>query len=452
MSKINRFLKFYPLPYFLILIAVIFSPGKVIAIEMKSETGTVHIVSSGESLNGIARRYSANSGILTHGELVSEIQKLNGISGTLIHPKQRLLIPMVQSNPIVARTVAKPKNFKARGIYINRYSMGSKKLTELVNDAINSGCNAVILDAKDMSGQLSYPSRVKLAQEIGSNNNPVVSSVSVLIRYLHEKGLHVVVRQVLFFDPILAAQRPELTLHSATTGEQLTEKGKTGWVDPSRPEVQKYNLDIARELAELGVDEIQFDYIRYPTTENIRETRAGPGKTETTRHEIITAFLARAKRELAPFKVLLSIDVLAISGWGHPEDTRLTGQKIEDLAQYIDVISPMIYPSHFSGPFQGVAHPGDQPFKLVTKSYRKFLHLLKNSDVTIRPWIQAFPYGTSIFNKTYILEELRALAQLNSGGWLLWSAGNKYRVSWRALALWNEPELDDDLLFEQSTL
>jgi hypothetical protein len=310
----------------------------------------------------------------------------------------------------------------------------------------------VILDAKDMSGQLSYSSKVDLAGEIGSNRTPVVSDISKMIHLLHEKGLHVVVRQVLFFDPILAVKRPDLVLHSRTTGKPLTEKGNIGWVDPNRPAVQKYNLDIAKELASLGADEIQFDYIRYPTSSNIRETSAGPGHTETIRHEIITDFLARAQRELKPFNVLLSIDVFGIIGWGRPEDIQMTGQNIVDLAKYCDVISPMIYPSHFYGPFQGIARPADQPFELVSESYRRFSNLLKNSDVTIRPWIQAFPYRTSVFDKTYILEELRALAQSKSPGWLLWSSGNVYHVSWKALAQWNGLEPDIDLDLEQSTL
>jgi hypothetical protein len=272
-----------------------------------------------------------------------------------------------------------------------------------------------------------------------------------MIHHLHEKGLHVVVRQVVFFDPILAVKRPDLALHSKTTGKPLTENGKIGWVNPNEPTVQEYNLDVAKELAGLGVDEIQFDYIRCPTSKNIRETGAGPDQTEITRHEVITGFLARARRELAPFKVLLSIDVFGIVAWGRPEDLQSTGQKLEDLAKYCDVISPMIYPSHFYGPFQGITRPADQPFKLVSETCRRFSNLLEDSNVTLRPWIQAFPYGTSVFDKTYILEELRALAQSKSRGWLLWSAGNVYRVSWKALAQWNELAQENELVLGQST-
>ncbi len=436
--------------FYIISLGIIFSPGEVSAKKIKNEAGLIHIVAPGESLIRIAHRYFPYSGVMAIEDLIGEIKEINSISGSLIRPKQRLMIPLEHSTPIVARTVPKPRDFEARGIYVNRYSMGSKKMRRLVSEMINSGGNTVILDAKDMSGRLSYPSRVNMAREIGSNSSPAISDVSKMIRRLHEKELHVVVRQVLFYDPILAARRPDLALHSRTAGKLLTEKGKVGWVDPNQPTVQNYNLEIAKELAGLGVDEIQFDYIRYPTSRNIRET--GSGKTGIIRHEIITGFLARAQRELASFEVLLSIDVFAITGWGRPEDIQITGQKIEDLAKYCDVVSPMIYPSHFSGPFQGISHPADQPFELVLQSYRRFSRLLKNSNVTIRPWIQAFPYGTSTFDKAYVLEELRALAQSKSRGWLLWSAGNVYQVSWQALTLWNEQVAGDESIPGQSIL
>jgi hypothetical protein len=101
------------------------------------------------------------------------------------------------------------------------------------------------------------------------------------------------------------------------------------------------------------------------------------------------------------------------------------------------VICPMIYPSHFYGPFQDMANPGAQPFLVVSETCRRFSSFLKNSEVTLRPWVQAFPFGTKSFNEKYIHEELRALAQSKARGWLFWSAGNAYDHAWKALALWN---------------
>jgi hypothetical protein len=254
-------------------------------------------------------------------------------------------------------------------------------------------------------------------------------------------------RLVLFYDQLLATEKPEFALRDSITAEPLVENGKVAWVDPSHPTVQEYNLAIARELAEMGVDEIQFDYIRFPTKKNIVNAESGPDGQSTPRDKIITDFLAQAQSELAPYKVLLSIDVFGIIAWGRSEDIEMTGQKVEDLAKHCDVISPMIYPSHFHRHFQGIANPNDQPYLLVSETCQRFERFLTNSQATLRPWIQAFPLGTNNFDEDYVLEQLRALDGSRARGWLLWSAGNQYDVVWKALAQWEDVPLETTISF-----
>lgn len=425
------------------LLVVIFClPGAIFATNVTEITEFVHRVLPGESLNKIANQYLSLTKSFSLGNLVEEIKKINNISGSLIRPNQRLVIPLVQSTSETAMTVPKQADFEAKGIYLNRYTMASKKMTRLIDELIPAGGNTVILDGKDMSGRLSYPSRVNLATEIGANKNPIIRDPGRLFNYLHKRGLHIVVRIVLFYDPLLVAKKPELGLRSISGGRVL-EKGKAAWVDPFHLTVQQYNLDIAKELAEMGADEIQFDYMRFPTTKSSRNLPYGPGEQEIPRHMIITDFLKEARRVLAPYKVLLSIDVFGITAWGYKKDVEATGQNLKELAKYCDVISPMIYPSHFSRPFQGIANPGVQPYRLVFEACKKFSALLEGSNVTLRPWIQAFPWRAGRFNKDYILEELRALRQSKARGWLLWSAGNVYRVAWKALAEWNDSDVNE---------
>ncbi|UCG65816.1 MAG: hypothetical protein JSW12_01825, partial [Deltaproteobacteria bacterium] len=289
---------------------------------------------------------------------------------------------------------------------------------------------------------LSYPSRVALANEIGADASPVINDPAKLFHYLHQKGLHVSVRLVLFYDPFLATKRPELALCGENNGNHQTELAKGLWVDPAHPAVQEYNLSIAKELAEMGVDEIQFDYIRYPTSESFQNSRYSFDEDSIPRNRIITDFLARVYKELTPYKVLLSVDVFGIMGWDRQEDILMTGQKIEELARHCDVVCPMIYPSHFTSPFQGIAQPGREPFLMVSETCKRFSSFLKNSKATLRPWIQAFPLGAGNFSEDYILEELRALDQSYSSGWMLWSAGNAYDVAWKALDQWNKRSLE----------
>ena len=426
--------------YLLVFFLICFTPvdRKSWAKNIQKDTNMVHRVSPGESLHKIARRYLPLTEELTVADLVEKIKVLSGLQSSLIRPQQRLVIPLVRSTPVVAKTVPKQTDFDARGIYVNRYSMACQKMKRLMEKLIASGGNTVILDGKDMSGNLSYPSKVSLASEIGASSRRVTSDLAKLIDYLHKRKIHVVVRLVLFFDPLLAEKKPELALHSMATGYPLMENGKVAWVNPAHPDVQDYNLAVAKELAEMGVDEIQFDYIRFPTTKDVQEEKAIQDGQATPRHKVITDFLARARKELAFYQVLLSIDVFGIMAWDRLEDLQMTGQKIEDLARHCDVISPMIYPSHFHGPFQGIADPGDEPYRLVLETCRRFSGFLKDSNVTLRPWIQAFPLGADNFDENYVFEQLRALDDSKARGWLLWSAGNSYDIAWKALVQWGD--------------
>lgn len=436
----------------LIISLFLFFPCPTFARDFNNGTEFFHRVLPGESLSEIARLYLPLTEAYTVRDLIRKIQERNGLNGTMIRSNQCLLIPLVRSSPVVSQTVPKRRDFEAKGIYVNRYSMACRKMTRLINALIALGGNTVILDGKDMSGRLSYPSRVDLAREIGASTTPSISDPVKLFHDLHEKGIHVGIRIVLFYDPLLASKRPDLAVRSITTGDPWTENGKQAWVDPYQPTVQRYNLEIARELAEMGVDEIQFDYIRFPAMGNTRDVGYSFDEHVISKHKIITDFLAQAHRELAPYKVLLSVDVFGVMGWSRPEDIQITGQKIEDLARHCDVISPMIYPSHFYGPFESITNPGDHPFFFVSETCRRFSALLEGKEVTIRPWIQAFPFGTSTFSEEYILEELRALSQSETIGWLFWSAGNAYDVAWKALAQWNNGDLKQEGIETQFSL
>jgi hypothetical protein len=416
----------------------IFLPSANSARDFETKTALQHQVSPGESLSKIAQRYFPLTAAQTLKELILKIRERNGLRGTMIHPDQQLLIPVVRSRPVVARTIPKEKDFEAKGIYVNRFTMASPKMTRLMNRLISVQGNTMILDGKDMSGRLSFPSGVDLAGVIGAAAGPMVRDPAKLFHALHRRGIHICIRLVVFHDPLLAKKKPDLAIQSLKTGGPWEEDGEPKWVNPFHPAVQRYNLDIARELASMGVDEIQFDYIRFPTRGNIGDADYGFDRCMTPKHRVITEFLATAHRELAPSGVLVSIDVFGVMGWERPEDIRMTGQKIDDLVQHCDVISPMIYPSHFYGPFENMDNPGDQPFHCVSETCRKFATILRNSEVTLRPWIQAFPFGTSRFDEAYVLEELRALSESETSGWLLWSAGNAYDVSWKALNRWND--------------
>ena len=196
---------------------------------------------------------------------------------------------------------------------------------------------------------------------------------------------------------------PELAVKSHKTGQPWRENGKLVWTDPSQPKVQEYDIALAKKAAEAGADEIQFDYVRFPA-EGDQKDASFYFQTEHPdwhRSDVIADFLKHAYAEIHPTGALLSLDVFGIMAWQRPVDLAHTGQDIVRMAKYCDVLSPMIYPSHFFG-MDGIAHPGDAPEHFIGESMERFEKITQGSGVVIRPWLQAFRWRTKTYSPKYI--------------------------------------------------
>lgn len=332
-----------------------------------------------------------------------------------------------------ATQTAKPKNFEAKGIYMTATSMQIDRFYKLVDGLQKAGGNTVVFDAKDEDGIVSYKSNVPLAKQIGASEQGPLRDLKKRVDYLHSKGIHVVGRICLFHDPILAKKRPDLALKTYA-GKAFPEKGKPAWSDPYLPAVQQYNIDLAKELVAQGVDEVQFDYIRYPAQGKIKEINYGFDPAKTPKHTVITGFLKRAYDEMHRAGKLVSIDVYGVIAWQQSIDERITGQRVQDLAKYTDAICPMVYPSHFGPGFDKYSKPGDQPYYFVSKGVAKLSKLTEGSGVTIRPWLQAFPWRVSNYGPAYVTTQLKAARDEKAIGWMMWNAGNKYEAAYSGIS------------------
>jgi hypothetical protein len=206
------------------------------------------------------------------------------------------------------------------------------------------------------------------------------------------------------------------------------------WTDPSQPKVQEYDIALAKKAAEAGVDEIQFDYVRFPA-EGDQKDASFAFQTEHPqwhRADVIADFLKHAYAELHPKGVLLSLDVFGIMAWQRQVDLAHTGQDIVLMAKSCDVLSPMIYPSHFFG-MDGIARPGDAPEHFIGESMERFEKITAGSGVVIRPWLQAFAWRTKTYSAKYI--ETQVLTAKNKGGigFLFWNANNDYSKPYTAM-------------------
>src|SRR5207253_1817011 len=261
------------------------------------------------------------------------------------------------------------------------------------------GGNAVVFDIKDSDGTVNIPFEHPL---IGAHKSPI-RDLPKYTRFLHSQGMHAIARIAIFRDERLVVAHPELAVKSKKTGQPWRENGKLVWTDPSRVEVQEYDIALAHAAAEAGADEIQFDYVRFPAEGDQKDAQFAFMKShpEWQRADVIAGFLSRAYSELHPAGVLLSLDVFGVMAWQRSVDLNHTGQDIVRMAKFCDVLSPMIYPSHFFG-MDGYRRPGDAPEHFISVSMQRFEKITQGSGVVLRPWLQAFAWRTSTYSPQYI--------------------------------------------------
>lgn len=312
--------------------------------------------------------------------------------------------------------------FNVKGIYVSGWSAGSNRINDLINLVDHTIINTMVIDIKDQDGYMSYISNVQTANKIGANKRKI-RNVRALIKRLKSKGIHTIARVATFKDALLASKRPDLALklYNKNINEMKT---STSWVDPADIEVWKYNVSLAREAAEIGFDEIQFDYIRYPALANepIRAVLPG-GKTETY---YIKKFASYARDQLADLKKPLSIDVFGLTTT--VKGDLGIGQNFKELSGIINIISPMVYPSHYADGTYGIDKPALEPYRLIHRSLNDAQQKVKGEqNVIIRPWLQDFSLKYKYTDKE-IREQIRAVENLGIKEWLLWNPSGHYTI------------------------
>jgi len=392
---------------------------------------TVYVAKRGDSIIGVAHQYLSKTSYLTSTELAEAIRQANGnLQGTFLKANQQILIPRMLDAPIVEKAVAVPKDFEVRAVYLTGVMAGSDRGIKIIRRWREVGGNAVVFDVKDSDGSIN----IAFDHPLAGGHKPVIHDLPKLTRFLHSEGMHAVARVAIFRDERLVVAHPELAVQSHKTGKPWRENGKLVWTDPSQPKVQEFDIALAKKAAEQGVDEIQFDYVRFPAEGDQKDASFAfqTAHPEWHRSDVIADFLKHAYAELHPTGVLLSLDVFGVMAWQRQVDLAHTGQDIVAMAKHCDVLSPMIYPSHFFG-MDGYEHPGDAPEHFISESMDRFELITKGSGVTIRPWLQAFGWRTKTYSPKYI--ETQVLTAKNKGGvgFLFWNANNDYSKPFTAM-------------------
>jgi hypothetical protein len=281
-----------------------------------------------------------------------------------------------------------------------------------------AGLNTLELDVKDENGDVGFVRGApRLARTIGAAK-PYYDARSAA-RKIHAGGLYLIGRIVTFQDPVLSERRPGLALHNPDGSVWHTSAG-LGWLNPYDKRVWAYDVAIAAAAARAGFDEIQFDYVRFPSDGDVSAIRY-PVRTNTSMAQTITRFVRYASTRLHKLHVRVSVDVFGLAA---TRDLGI-GQQPHRLARYVDAVYPMVYPSHFNPGEYGLADPSADPGQTVTDALLYFEAALRGSDARLVPWLQDFSLG-----RTYTNADLRAQVDaarsLETRGFLLWNPVGLY--------------------------
>jgi hypothetical protein len=319
------------------------------------------------------------------------------------------------------------KPFDARAVYLPFYYIPIPEQRERVLDLIEdpkSALNAVVVDIKSDEG-LVWNTDVPLANQIGA----VYESVDLkdFVREAHSRNIYVIGRFTVFKDTKLAKARPQWAIHSSEGG-LWSDATENRYIDPYDERAWRYFADLCEEAARLGVDEIQWDYVRFPVDGDLNTLRVDGTYTPESRVNQITEYMAYMERRLRPFKVYLSADIFGLTVW-HTDENYL-GQRLERVAHHLDYVSPMLYPSGFNAGSGGYDEPSAHPYGLIKQSLQHTYERLNvlGLPVKVRPWLQAFyDYQFGIpYEVPQERAQRRAAEEMGTSGWLFWNPAAKY--------------------------
>jgi hypothetical protein len=281
------------------------------------------------------------------------------------------------------------------------------------------GLTALELDVKDENGEVGFlMPATSLARKIGASK-PYYKARAVAGK-ARAKGVYLIGRVVVFEDPTLTASRPDLAIQTSGGGVWRNNAG-LGWANPYDKRVWDYVLSVGKAAARAGFDEIQFDYVRFPSDGPI-ESAVYPGKTAEAPAWTITRFVHYASKQLKPLGVRVSVDLFGLSA---TRDLGV-GQKPGRLAKYVDAVYPMVYPSHYNPGEFALPDPSSAPGRTVALSLRDFRNAMLGRKAMLIPWLEDFSLTSDRRPPEEVQAQIDAARRNNAKGFLLWNPSGVY--------------------------
>lgn len=321
----------------------------------------------------------------------------------------------------------KPEEVEVKALYLTSFSAANRKTVDKFIGYLNeSDLNALVIDIKNGDSSIAYDSQLEQVNEMGVESINIYD-LKELVSYLHQNGVYVIVRQVVFLDSTVAGIKPEWAVKVKGSNRNWRNYRGEMWLNPANKEVWDYNLAIAREVADMGVDEINLDYVRFPS-DGPMSSMYFPGWQTDSKQETMTEFFKYFSEGLADKPVYFSADLFGFTTV-RTDDMNI-GQNIEAIAPYLDYICPMVYPSHYPSGYLDFANPAANPYPIINKGISvgtERINALENNRAKIRPWLQDFDMG-AVYTPYLIDQEIQANIDGGGFGYMMWNARNVYRI------------------------
>ena len=339
-----------------------------------------------------------------------------------------------------------------KAIYMTGWSAGNGSYYDYLSSLFDSTeINSVVIDIKDSSGYVFYNADVDEVKKYKIYNYSI-KDIDSIIKFFHDKNIYVIGRISVFEDPMYSQKRKDLAVYNTETTADIlnpilwTDRNGLSWVDPSSKEVWDYNIAIAKDAISHGFDEINFDYVRFPSDGDFSTLGFPLWDKKISRTETIKNFFAYLRQQMPDD--ILSVDLFGLTTVSR--DDLGVGQVLEDALKYVDYVCPMVYPSHYASGFRSFKNPAEYPYEVAQYSiesayyrrkiflYQEIIKLKNTSDVNfeidntlvgkIRPWLQDFNLG-AVYTADMVKLEINAVEKFSKddyNGFMLWNPRNYY--------------------------
>ena len=328
----------------------------------------------------------------------------------------------------------KENHTKVKGIYVTGPTAGSQRMDDIITLINDTELNAIVLDVKDDAGNITFMMDNEYVKSTDACI-PYIKDIEGLLAKLHDDDIYVIARIPCFKDPTLAAASEELCLRTLD-GEPVTDANGNAWVNPCKEQVWNYILSIITSCSELGFDEIQLDYVRFPVGQNAESAYYSAPADDEHRQKYINDFLDKAIEIAHSYDIPVTADVFGTI-IRSSIDSKHIGQDYMILASNLDGLCPMIYPSHYANGEFGIDVPDAQPYETIYAALSGSKDVLKyipeNDCAVIRPWLQAFTAtwvdGHIEYDGAAIRSQIQAVYDAGYDEWILWNSKSEYNYS-----------------------